>query len=277
MNDPKWRKMKKKQAGEIEALLRSYERFCMNACSRYINRASMGSSIWTLSGNGNGIEAIIIHSRNSLYPVFAEYGKIPPLHFFSGVFGMPHIHSVQGRIRDSAMLEAEMEKAGRTAAEKIDYDLMCIDRKPSNYQYAGPANLIIRRPEASDLDSVAALHAEYEKEEVISAASRFDKAVSRLNTERIFKTERMLVAELDGRLIGKINTNAVTYTRSQIGGVYVYPEYRGLGVARRMTGEFTASLAGGVSLFVRRSNAIARSVYSRIGFAISGDYRISYY
>jgi predicted GNAT family acetyltransferase len=95
--------------------------------------------------------------------------------------------------------------------------------------------------------------------------------------ERLFKTEQVLVAELDGRVVGKINTNAVTFTRRQIGGVYVHPDYRGMGIARRMAGEFASSLVSGISLFVRKSNTAARNVYLGIGFEIAGDYRISYY
>jgi predicted GNAT family acetyltransferase len=130
------------------------------------------------------------------------------------------------------------------------------------------------------MDALAALHAAYEREEVLPQAAVFNAAASRMNTERIFSKEQILVAELDGRLAGKINTNAVTFTRFQIGGVYVHPEFRRLGIARRMAGEFTASLVSqgrGISLFVKKSNPFAHRVYQRIGFEIQGDYRISYY
>lgn len=266
--------MKKHQAGEIEALLRSREGMCMNACSRYLNRASWGSKVWTL---GSGIPALVIYARNSLFPVLSGRRDIPPLHFLGGIFGMAPIHAVQGSIEDSSALEAALEKSGLNAAERIDYDLMSIDRPPSGYQSAGPGNLVIRKPEPSDMDAIAALHAAYEREEVIPSASELNLAVSRLNAERIFKNEQMLVAEINSRLVGKINTNAATFTRYQIGGVYVHPDYRGCGIACRMAGEFTALLQRGVSLFVKRSNGKARSVYSRIGFEISGDYRICYY
>jgi predicted GNAT family acetyltransferase len=62
--------------------------------------------------------------------------------------------------------------------------------------------------------------------------------------------------------------------------VYVHPDYRGIGIAGRMTSEFTESLAAqgrGISLFVKKSNTAARRVYQRIGFEIQGDYRIDYY
>jgi predicted GNAT family acetyltransferase len=130
------------------------------------------------------------------------------------------------------------------------------------------------------MNALAALQAAYEREEVLPTASEFNATASRLNIERIFTREQMLVAELDGRLVGKINTNAITFTRYQVGGVYVLPDYRGKGIARRMAGAFIDSLIAqgrGISLFVKKTNHAARSVYQRIGFDILGDYRISYY
>ncbi len=164
--------------------------------------------------------------------------------------------------------------------EKIDYDLMCIDRSPEDFYTARLTGLIIRKPQSNDMNDLAALQAAYEQEEVIPSAAEFNAAVSRLNTERIFSKEQMLVAELDGHLIGKINTNAATFSRYQVGGVYVAPDYRGRGIARRMASEFITGLVAqgrGISLFVKKSNPCARRVYQRIGFETLGDYRISYY
>jgi len=128
------------------------------------------------------------------------------------------------------------------------------------------------------MNALAALHAAYEQEEVLPAASEFRPDASRMNIERIFAEEQMLVAELGGCLVGKINTNAVAFTRYQIGGVYIHPDYRCMGIAGRMTFEFVESLAGmGISLFVKKTNAAARRVYQRIGFEITGDYRIDYF
>jgi predicted GNAT family acetyltransferase len=47
-----------------------------------------------------------------------------------------------------------------------------------------------------------------------------------------------------------------------------------------MAGAFTAMLTAqgkGISLFVKKSNSAARSVYQRLGYKILGDYRINYY
>jgi ribosomal protein S18 acetylase RimI-like enzyme len=283
-NRQKWRKIKNHDYDNVKALLQSNERWCMNACGRFINRSKEEDHTWLLRGGDGGhagdILAIIVQSKQNLLPVLCGQKNIPPVHFLRGLFGAVPIHSLQGRKEDVLIMEMLLEKIGLFAAEEIDYDLMCIDHPPSDFHGASHAGLVIRKPQASDMNALAALQAAYEQEEVLPFTSEFNAAASRMNTERIFSKEHMLVAEFNGDLIGKINTNAVTYTRYQIGGVYVHPDYRGLGIARRMSGEFVSSLIAqgrGISLFVKKSNSAARRVYQRIGFEILGDYRINYY
>ena len=278
----RWQKIKKNDVAATEALLRTHERWCMNACSRYLNRRSAKDAVWLLKNGAGDIAALIVRSRLSLLPVLGDIqdeGAIPPPHFLRGFLGAVPFHSLQGRKKDMLIMEAALEKIGLYAQEKLDYDLMCIDRPPSGLT-APCAGLALRKPESADLNALAALHAAYEREEVLPAASEFSAASSRMNIERIFAKEQLYVAEMDGRLIGKINTNASAFTRCQVGGVYVLPEYRGRGIARRMAGEFIAGLVEqgkGISLFVKKTNAAARRVYARIGFETLGDYRINYY
>jgi predicted GNAT family acetyltransferase len=281
MNEPRslrksWLKIKKSQITGVEELLRANERWCMSACGRFLKG---GSSIWIL---GRGLpSALVIHSGQTLLPVLCDQETVPPPRFLRGIFGgKVFLHSLQGRKGDALVMEKALEEMGLYASEKKDYDIMCIDHPPVSCHSAAPVNLIIRKPMPRDMDALAALHAAYEQEEVLPAASEFRPAASRQNIERIFVEEQMLVAELDGCLVGKINTNAVGFTRYQIGGVYVHPDYRGMGIAGRMTSEFVASLAAqgkGVSLFVKKTNIAARRVYLRAGFEIAGDYRIDYF
>ena len=277
--------MKKKDASAVETLLRSHEPWCMNACNRYLKRASEKDNVWLVKNRAGIITALMIRYNKSLLPVLdtdaqrALEEPVPPPDFLRGFFGVFPVHSLQGRAQDMAIMETALEKIGLYAEEKIDYVLMCIDRAPSDF-YSPCAGVVFRKPNNADKDALAALQAAYEQEEVMPSASEFSAAASRLNTERIFAKEQIYAAEIDGRLIGKINTNAATFTRYQVGGVYVLPEYRGRGIARRMAGEFITELSAqgrGISLFVKKSNTAARNVYLSIGFEIFGDYRISYY
>jgi len=279
-----WRKMKERETPAAEALLKLNERWCMNACSRYISRESLRGEVWALDGEDGAFSALIVHARQGVLPVLRGRENIPAPHFLRGLFGPIPVHSLQGRKSDVLAVEAKMEKLGLFAVEKNDFDLMCIDKSPSVFGLGLPkglpSGLKTRKPHAGDMDSLVALHAAYEKEEVLSAGRKLNPAASRLHMEKIFATEQMLVAELGGRLVGKINTNAIAFTRYQVGGVYVHPDYRGLGIARRMAGEFVASLVAqgkGISLFVKKSNTAARRVYQGIGFETLGDYRINYY
>ena len=278
----RWRKMRPHEIPMVEALLKSCERCCMNACHRYINRKSLKGEVWALHDEAGELFALLVHARQGLLPVRRDqkWGQLPAPHFLRGLFGTLPVYSLQGKKDDVLIMEAEMEKMGLPATEKIDFDLMCIDKRPSGFSSTGPMGLIVRKPQPADIDSLVVLHAAYEKEEVLSGGRKLNPAVSRLHMERIFAEEQMLVAELGGCLIGKINTNAVTFTRYQVGGVYVHPDYRGLGIARRMAGEFIAGLVAqgrGISLFVKKTNPAARMVYQNIGFEIVDSYRINYY
>ena len=276
----KWRKMKNRESPAAEALLKSHERWCMNACSRYINLKSLKGEVWILHGENGEPSAIVVHARRGLLPVLCGKEHVPAPHFLHGFFSKTTIYSLQGKKDDVLKMETVMEGTGMVATEKSDFDLMCIDKLPNGFGSAGPTELVIRKPKLADLDTLVSLHAAYEKEEVLPAGRNPNPATTRMNMERIFSKEQMLVAELDGRLVGKINTNAVTFTRYQVGGVYVHPDYRGRGIARRMAGEFIAGLVAqgrGISLFVKKSNTAARLVYRNIGFEILGSYRINYY
>ena len=276
----KWRSMRKHETAKIEKLLQSYENLCVNICNRYINQKYYNSKIWTLHDTNKEISALVLYSNQNLMPLLCGQIKIPPLKFLFKIFSSTPIHSLQGIREDIIAIEALLEKQGINATEKIDYDLMCIDSLPSGYNSAGPRGLIIREVKLSDIDDLAALHAAYEQEEVLPSAKEFNPVLSRLNTERILNNEQVFLAELDGRIIGKINTNACSFTRFQIGGVYVHPDYRGLGIAQRMAGEFATFLIRQgrfVSLYVKKTNPAALHVYRNIGFEIKGDYRICYY
>jgi ribosomal protein S18 acetylase RimI-like enzyme len=273
----RWRKMKKRDASVPEALLRERESLCVAACGKFLKR----NPVWTLRNKTGHIAALIVQSRQNLMPVLCGHRNIPLPRFLSGFFSAASVHSVQGLREELVVFERALAKLGLMAEEHIDFDLMCIDRPPNSYCLsAGPTNLIIRQPDFTDMDALAALQAGYEREEVLPRSAEFSPAASRMNTEHLVSHQQIFVAELNGRLVGKINTSAISFTRFQIGGVYVHPEYRSRGIACRMTAEFVRSLVAqgrGVSLFVKKSNPSAHSVYVRLGFRTLGDYRILYF
>jgi predicted GNAT family acetyltransferase len=171
-----------------------------------------------------------------------------------------------------------MTEMGLDVREGIDYDLMGLDREPSRKN--GPPGLILRRPGIMDMNGLFVLQAGYEKEEVIPRGAEFNPAACRLTLQHLMEEDQILAAELEGRLVGKINLSARSFSRCQIGGVYVHPDYRGRGIARRMIAEFIRPLLArgwGITLFVKKNNSAARAVYRGLGFEFCADYRISYY
>ena len=276
-----WRKMKSRDVSAVESLLRAIEKSCVSACGRFLVRDASRDCVWLLRGKKKEIDGLVINSKSTLIPVLCAGKEIPAPRFLLGLLRREKIHSVQGLKDEVVVFEDALNKMGREADEIIDYDLMNIDRQPNAKGFlSGPANLALRVPQMTDLDEVAVLQAAYEKEEVLPKGSTFSPAASRVNITNIISSGQILTAEICGRLIAKINTSAVSFTRYQVGGVYVHPDFRGQGIARRMAAEFIASLikqGRGVTLFVKKSNIAARRLYSGLGFSVTNDYRISYY
>jgi len=280
-NGLRWRKMKDKDIHDVEYLLRDMENSCVTACGRFLSSRSSDTHVWRLCSGKGELLALLINSRSTLIPVLCGMKKIPPPDFLKGFLRLKKIHSVQGLTEEVRLFENALEKMGKNTADIFDYDLMDLDNLPSlNALSSGPKNLVLRVPRLTDLDAIAPLQAAYEQEEVLPKGSVFSYAASRVNIANIVSGGRILAAEIDGRPVGKINVSAVSFTRYQVGGVYVRPEFRGMGIARRMAAEFITSLISegrGVTLFVKKHNVPARRLYSGLGFGIRGDYRITYY
>jgi predicted GNAT family acetyltransferase len=272
--------MKKRDAGDPELFLRRREPWCVGACGRFLDPGSEGE-VWLLRNPEGPLSALLLCSRRTLFPVFGGQTGLPLSRFVRRHFRARSVHAVQGLREEALALEEAIAETGPGAVDAIDYDLMALDREPAGYNFrGGPAGLVFRRPGVLDTDALFELQAGYEKEEIIPRGSSFNAAACRLNLQRILEDQQILAAELDGRLVGKINISISSFTRCQIGGVYVHPDYRGRGIARRMTAEFIRPLIAqgrGITLFVKKKNAAARSVYRHTGFRYLADYRISYY
>jgi len=279
----RWRKMKTADVKAAEALLCDIENSYVGACARFVTRHASNEPVWLLRGKDkepcNNIRALVINSKSTVIPVLNGINEIPPLNFLKGFLNKKKIHSVQGLKNEVIIIENEIQKTGRKTADIIDYDLMSLDKTPLEIKKY-PAGLILCAPKMTDIDAVAPLQAAYEREEVIPKGSVFSPAASRMNIAQIIAGGRVLAAKLDGRFVGKINVSAVSFSRFQVGGVYVHPAFRGLGIAGRMASVFITSLiekGKGVTLFVKKNNAAARKLYLRLGFTFVNDYRIVYY
>jgi len=276
-----WRKMKNRDIPAVETLLRSVEDGYVSACGRFLIRDPSMDPVWMLRGKNGELAGLLINSRSTLIPVLNGRKEIPMPKFLRLFFLWKKVHSVQGFSKEVQLIEDVMEKMGKEIKDIFDFDLMSLNKLPSVSGFlSGPSNLVLRVPRLTDLDEIALLQAAYEQEEVIPNGSVFSPAASRINIAKIISGAQILAAELNGRLVGKINVNAVSFSKYQVGGVYVHPDFRGLGIARRMAAEFVTSLISqgrGVTLYVKKTNLAACRLYAGLGFTVKGNYRITYY
>jgi GNAT superfamily N-acetyltransferase len=245
------------------------------------------------------IYALLLYGKRLLFPVFnfsseqtAKFKEhcLPLPFFLPLILKNDSLHAAQGMADDMDILENALKKKGIVSASQYEYELRSYEYSAANnvrettekVPSGRPAitGLVIRRARESDTNELFPLQAGYEKEEVLPRGAEFNPASCRRILESLIAEDLMLVAELEGKLVGKININAASYNRFQIGGNYVLPEYRSRGIARAMTAallrEFYTQKKH-FTLFVKKANTPARRVYDSLGFTVIGDYRISYF
>jgi predicted GNAT family acetyltransferase len=286
----RWWKAQEVERALPETLLKTKEIYYVAACSRFMTMDFLNDHAWVLSppaarprgagvsgAHGANVCAMLLHSRGSLFPVFNGKTDIEPPFFLERSLKHIKLYSLQGLAEEVNQLETMLRPFGISARESISYKLMTLEEHPASVKV--PAALSLRFAAKSDIDELLPLQAAYEEEEVLPAGTLLDIRACRRNLEQIIANERAIVAILDGRIVGKINTNAKSYTRCQIGGVYVQPGHRGKGIASALTSVFCRLLLcenTGVNLFVNVNNTAARKAYKRCGFRDLSDYRIVY-
>jgi ribosomal protein S18 acetylase RimI-like enzyme len=281
---PQWKRLGRRNFEKAETLLRNWEPFCVSACARFLAMDHFNDYLWGHWNVQSSADALLLYSKQTLLPIFPAFDSADEIRLPRAMLrflGKGRFHAAQGLRKDLLIMERIMSGLGKESIDCIDYDLMALDWRPSAETLrAGPAGLSVRTPNSRELENILPLQAAYEREEVLPQGSSFNMAACRLNLEHIFREQQILVAELGRQIVAKANTSALSFTRAQIGGVFVRPEYRGLGIARRLCAE----LAGGLkhtgwdlSLFVKKRNHSAQRVYRSIGFRPIADYRISYY
>jgi predicted GNAT family acetyltransferase len=280
----RWKRLGRRHFGKAEELLRRWEPYCVSACARFLAMDRFDDCLWGLWNAQSSAEALLLSSKQTLLPFFPPIDRaaqIDPSRSMLRFLRKGRFHAVQGLRKDILVLEEIMAGLGRESADMIDYNLMTLDWRPAAETLrTGPPGLTIRTPEFREIENILPLQAAYEQEEVLPQGSSFNMAACRLNLEHIFKDHRILVAELDRQIVAKANTSALSFTHAQIGGVFVRPEYRGRGIARRLCAELAWTLKNSgwnLSLFVKKRNRSAQKAYHAVGFRPIADYRISYY
>lgn len=280
----RWRRVRKDDGETIRHFLSAREDLHVASTARYLESDSARDCAWIASDDEIRAFAFL-GAGGAFLPVFTqgalEGRRARAVRAVTRCLTLHRVRSVQATAQDAAVAEEALAKLARSALESVDYSLMGLEGKPSAAALGcGPGGLVISQATREDADALFPLQAAYEREEVVPQGGDLNLAACRLALERTLASRLVLFAVLDGLIVGKANTNARSYTRDQIGGVYVMEAYRGRGIGTRLVAELVALLAErsrAASLFVKKQNHAAITIYSRIGFDIRGDYRISYY
>ncbi len=267
--------------------IRPLEFSCCSLSARLLKGGRLGpgfgSRLYFHAQAGEGLSGLALRAPGGVvYPLFGESPRAQDSQLAGlAEFATRKITAAIGLEDDVRRLE---RAAGITSAAGNDYRLMRLD-KP---RQGGAASRVffqqrefkIRPPQSSDMIALLRLQEAYEREEVLVHLHRFDPRVCKAGVKRSLEEEVMLCAQLDGRLVGKAQTNARGFAWDQLGGIYVEPLYRGRGLGRALVGELCAALGAqgrSLCLFVKKGNQAALGLYLSLGFEEAGSFRISYY
>ncbi len=258
-----------------ETFLREHEDQAVSACARFIRRDPRRDRLHLCRDGSSSAAALAFRSGGILHLLLN--GRALP-----AAAADRSVRSLQGLAADVESAEAVMAARGFGSPERIDYRLMSLSGPPSAEALeGGPEGLVIRPYGPGDgAQELYPLQEAYEREEVLPPGAVFNGAACRLGLERLLREQTVYGAELDGRVVAKANTNARAFTRAQLGGIYVLPEYRRRGIAARLTARLSRDLQNEgwtVGLFVKTRNAAALRAYEKIGFTLREPYRITYY
>ena len=225
---------------------------------------------------GSIVQALLLGPRGLILPRLDPDAPCPPPDLARQ---LPDALTVMGT--DESVVAVE-RAIGRTVSRSVSYHLMKVTRPvpaPAEGD-AAPPEFVIRRATMLDLRRLYPLQRDYEKEEVLLDPSMHVPRLCRAHLRHTLAAEIVYLAE-DGRdVVAKAATNARGYTFDQIGGVFTVPSHRGKGIGRAVVRALLAHVLesrSGACLFVKKSNAPAIALYARLGFAIVGGFRISYY
>ncbi len=165
---------------------------------------------------------------------------------------------------------------------RISYDMMAPAQSAAIVALDGrvPSGVAIRPATVADLEALMPLAMAYDQDEVLTPLHQFNYDACKAGQARSLSRYRVFVAILNGRIVGRAQTNASGYAWEQLGGIYVLPQNRGLGIASILVAALVkAILESGRSpcLFVKKKNASARRVYEKLGFLTLGDFSVDYF
>lgn len=169
----------------------------------------------------------------------------------------------------------------RMPSELLTYHLMVQERPPPEPTLSRlPRGLEIRRARADEARHLFDIQKDYEIEEVLLPGSTFSSAATIQQLKRTLAAQIVFVAEINGIPVAKANTNARGIFHDQIGGVFTAKEYRSRGVGTAVMLRLLKTIGRqrkNGTLFVKKENGAAITMYQNVGFGVVGEFKISYF
>lgn len=206
--------------------------------------------------------------------------------FFSDPVLYTHIYAIAGSEQYTVFLETFIEKAISLPVSAVqDYYLMrCMKQCSSSFlqEAARRCKTSITLSEAREehTETLFPLQLAYEQAEVAFAGMEISPRICRIALRSRLKKYLTCTAAVNSVFAAKAGLNAEGFNWVQLGGVYTLPEYRNRGLAAALTAELIhrcLPAKHGIALFVKKDNAAALRVYTKLGFSFCGSFRMCYY
>lgn len=272
----------------IHDFLVKNEHFCTALCSA-VRRDK--NNIFVITNKAKSSD---IHGPEDIYGVIQLDGNIlhclpffkePDLNFekiFISLCRGKRISGIDGELKVTRYLSEIHIKNGYKSFWENEYFLMT---KEDDSDLPPPASLLSMGEEIvcckqEHEDDLLELQKHYLKEEVIPPVKEVSDLYISSSVKSILKNQKVFAIESDGKFVAKVNTNAIGWNWVQIGGVYTDPLYRRNGyslcllstLCRRINKTGRKSV-----LFVKKKNLPALSLYEKLGFKKSGEFKIVYF
>ncbi|MBN2443579.1 MAG: GNAT family N-acetyltransferase [Spirochaetales bacterium] len=286
-----WDVLKRKDFYQIKDLIIPKEWKCVSFSSRFIElnkyQFTNKNDCTILANRGkdkkNIGEAIMLTRNGLILPLLdqAQYKRGDTLlEFFLASINryMSKLHSIMGLTYDVAFIENFLPFKPTT---HVEYYLMTITEKSLiKPEFSLSPDILIKSAQPKDAEKLFSLQKKYELEEVFVIPSHFQPKICLSHLRMMIKNNIIIYAEKNNIPIAKVQTNARGFFTDQIGGVYTLQEERRNGYAHYLLYLLLNKIfqkKGIVSLFVKKSNTSAISLYKKLGFHIRDNFRISYF
>lgn len=279
-----WQKARRSDLPELVEFLREQEWDCVTFSSRLrqsdrvvVPSGDETAYVCRVRRTGTVCAALLASRSGLLFPVFRSATGVPHQTDLPRSYGPRRVYSIMGIDEYVRSMERSIPIS---PSHRIEYFLMALDGPHALPAIDGTPGVRVRSATSEDLDALFPLQRRYEQEEVLLPHHQLNVALCYRNLKETLRTQTVLLAEADGKVVAKANTNARGFRYEQVGGVFTEKPYRNRGIAsllmRRLAGIIHARNKR-VCLFVKKDNPPALSLYGNLGFRSRGNFTITYF